>query len=211
MSEPQHSRMMLPRDGSSAKVLPWCQARELRTGTAQFSTVFPLGTGDHPTDCPASAQKPLVTLPPALSQSSTGWGWTSTALLGATSTKSGHPLFCFEPREASWLRQSRAISACQLLANICLFGNASPEDFTGICPGRKAHFTQRIRICFQVPICSWSRPPSSTDVDLSYWQMNLLSWEMLLVPGPARRRALPIQGSYSQGQHCSKTSASPCM
>lgn len=35
---------------------------------------------------------------------------------------------------------------------------------------------------------------------------------MLLVPGPARPGgALPTQGSHSQGQHCSKTSASPCL
>lgn len=192
-----------------AQVLSWCQARGIRTGTAQSSTVFHSVLGTIPQTAQAVLRKPLATLPPALSQR-----WTSKALVDDATTKSGHALFCFEPRAASWLQQSRPIPAGQSLAVaniICLLGNASTGDFTGICPGRKAHFTQRVRICFQVPICSWGRPPSSTDVDLSYWQMNLLSWEMLLVPGPAGRRALPTQGSYSQGQHCSKTSASPCM
>lgn len=159
MPKPWHSRRMLPRDGSSAKGLPWCHTRGFRTGTAQFSVVFPSVLGTIPQTAQAVLRKPLTALSTALPQSSTGWGRTRRALVDVATTKTGHPLFCFEPKAASWLQQSRAISACQPLAvaDICLSRNASPGDFTGICPGRKAHFNQRVRICFQVPICSWSR------------------------------------------------------
>lgn len=56
------------------------------------------------------------------------------------------------------------------------------------------------------------RPPSSTDTDLCYWRMNLLSWEMLLLFLVQQNGGLfPTQGSYSQGWCCSETSASPCV
>lgn len=110
MPKPQNSRRMLPRDDSSAKILPWCQARGFRTGTAQLSRVFPSVLGTTPQTAQAVLRKPLTTLPPALSQSSTGWGWTSTALMDAATTKSGHPLFCFEPRAASWLQLCLSVS-----------------------------------------------------------------------------------------------------
>lgn len=201
MPKPQHSSRMPPKDGSSAKVLPWCQARGFSTGTAQPSPVLPSVLGTIPQTAQAELREALATLPPVPQQHWLGMD------LHSSCGHCHHQEWSSSPAVSPG-QQSRA---CQSLADICLLGNTSPGDLVGICPGRKAHFIQRIRICFQVPNCTWSRPPSSTDVDLSYWQINLLSWEMLLVPGPTRRRALPTQGSYSQGQHCSKTSASPCM
>lgn len=69
---------------------------------------------------------------------------------------------------ASRLQQRRSSSAHQPLtvANILLLGNTSPGDFIGIHPGRKAHFTQRIKICFHVPISSQSRdhPAAQTQI-----------------------------------------------
>lgn len=208
--------------GCPSQEPPQSQAGKFGTGMTQL-------TGDHLTGCPCIAwQAPL--LPP--SHPAPGRHWLVMDLHSShmrlpapclqkplqRNPKSRHLIFwgfffCLQGSLMAPAKESKLSSPATDSGQHPPLGEHQPRRFHWDPSWEESSLHPENKNLFP---CSHlqpeQRPPSSTDADLCYWRMNLLSWEMLLLFLVQQNGGLfPTQGSYSRGRCCSETSAGPCV